>query len=154
MFLFRASKNTALWQRERPRWTSGWAIGGWFIPCANLVIPFLVVRDIWRRTPDSVHGAVGSPGMGLLWGWWITWAIGYLVSAVARQGTEDLDSMIQSDAPRAWASLVLAGSSVFLIFVVRALDQRQGRIDAQRQPDLAYPAPTGPALPDGPSPWT
>ena len=92
--------------------------------------------------------------MGLLWGWWITWAIGYLASTIAWQGSEELDAMIRSDALRVVGALVLAGSSVFLIFVVRALHQRQARIDSQQRPDLAYPAPTGPALPDGPSPWT
>ncbi|MEU8003985.1 DUF4328 domain-containing protein [Catellatospora sp. NPDC049111] len=29
-------------------WAPGWAVGGWFIPVANLFIPYRVVRDVWR----------------------------------------------------------------------------------------------------------
>jgi hypothetical protein len=32
-------------------WRPGWAIGGWFIPIANLVIPLLVVNEIDRAGP-------------------------------------------------------------------------------------------------------
>ncbi|WP_330186402.1 DUF4328 domain-containing protein [Dactylosporangium sp. AC04546] len=34
-------------------WRKGWTIGGWFIPLANLVIPYLVVKEIFARSsPD------------------------------------------------------------------------------------------------------
>jgi hypothetical protein len=29
-------------------WSSGWTVGGWFIPVANLVIPWLVMRETGR----------------------------------------------------------------------------------------------------------
>ncbi|GGM59490.1 hypothetical protein GCM10007977_071330 [Dactylosporangium sucinum] len=45
-------------------WRKGWTIGAWFIPLANLVIPYLVVREIFARsspdrtwTPDRVVSA-------------------------------------------------------------------------------------------------
>src|SRR5262245_416394 len=30
------------------RFRPGWSIGGWFVPLANLVIPVLVMQDLWR----------------------------------------------------------------------------------------------------------
>jgi hypothetical protein len=34
-------------------WTPGWAVGGWFIPVASLVIPYLVVRDVRRASAPA-----------------------------------------------------------------------------------------------------
>ena len=84
VFLFRAAKNTELWDRSKPRWSPGWTIGGWFIPIASLVIPALVVRDVWARTPqrdlDGRERAVAGPIVG--W-WWVTWlAAGILLPRV------------------------------------------------------------------------
>jgi hypothetical protein len=47
--------------------STGLAIGGWFIPVANLVLPFLGLNDAWKRA----HGS-GSPLVLL---WWIAYLI-------------------------------------------------------------------------------
>ncbi len=44
-----------------PRWAPAWAVGGWFVPVANLVIPYLVVRDVWRASDPSDEPAVTVP---------------------------------------------------------------------------------------------
>ncbi len=45
-------------------WAPGWAVGGWFIPVASLVIPYLVVQDVRRASgPTAQLAPVG---------WW--WA--------------------------------------------------------------------------------
>jgi hypothetical protein len=36
------------------RWSSGWAVGAWFIPAANLIIPKLVLNEI-ERVSTYVH---------------------------------------------------------------------------------------------------
>jgi hypothetical protein len=39
-------------------WAPGWAVGGWFIPVANLVIPYRVVRDVRQASgPDPLGQA-------------------------------------------------------------------------------------------------
>lgn len=46
------------------KWAPGWAVGGWFIPVANLMIPYLVLRDVRRASaPASRSAPVG---------WWWT----------------------------------------------------------------------------------
>jgi hypothetical protein len=66
-----------LWARGFPglRTTPGWAVGWWFVPFANLVMPFLAVREVDRRS--STDGTVRTD-RGLV-GWW--WAA-YLLSTV------------------------------------------------------------------------
>ena len=47
-------------------WSPGWAVGGWFVPLANAVIPWLTVRDALR--------SLGQPTV-LAGAWWITWLL-------------------------------------------------------------------------------
>lgn len=46
------------------RWSSGMAVGGWFIPFANLALPYLTVREAW----DRKMGADRSFIVPLWWG--------------------------------------------------------------------------------------
>lgn len=47
-------------------WRPGWAIGGWFIPIANLVIPLLVVNEIDQAGPRR-------PGHWIFVSWATVW---------------------------------------------------------------------------------
>ncbi len=47
-------------------YSPGMAVGGWFIPIANIVLPWLTVRDALR----SVQRATALAGI-----WWIVWLI-------------------------------------------------------------------------------
>ena len=126
VYLYRASKNTELWDTAPRTWTPGWAIGGWFIPIANFVIPALVVSDSWRRTPEPPpnpeYGRHNSTG--IIWLWWVPFVIGYVGSRL------DIDPDTFSAArSQDWinivASIVLAASAVPLIAIVRTLARRQ-----------------------------
>jgi hypothetical protein len=48
IWLFRFSKALDARGASGRTWSSGWTIGGWFIPLANLVIPRLVVGEMER----------------------------------------------------------------------------------------------------------
>ena len=78
----------------------GWAIGGWFIPLANAVLPFLVIRDVIRGTsagagPPAAGGAQpprrARQGVyavaGLWWGLWILGGVGARLVNVPAQAT-------------------------------------------------------------------
>ena len=60
VWFWRARKNLDAFPGARRGMRAGWAIGGWFIPLANLVIPFRVGGEIaraslWRqKTPRGV----------------------------------------------------------------------------------------------------
>jgi len=80
-------------------WAPGWAIGGWFIPVANLVIPKLVVGEIDRMShPDAGLAPIEdrwkeSPSL-MLGHWW--WALTVVSGIVLTFGftvvAEQLDS--------------------------------------------------------------
>jgi hypothetical protein len=42
--------------RGGTRFSTGMAIGGWFIPFANFVLPYMAVRDAWKRGANDENG--------------------------------------------------------------------------------------------------
>ena len=48
IWLYRAKVTTQRFGATRITWSPGWAIGGWFIPFANAVIPKLVLHEVER----------------------------------------------------------------------------------------------------------
>ena len=61
VWMWRSAKNNELLGRIRPRHTSGWSIGGWFIPVGNLWIPVQVMHDLWQGSdPRSATTATGA----------------------------------------------------------------------------------------------
>jgi hypothetical protein len=66
------------------KWSSGWAIGGWFIPFANAVIPKLVINEIDRMSLPDLEEPIGatwrSQGRTGISDWgWAFGVIGYVV---------------------------------------------------------------------------
>lgn len=127
IFLFRAVKNTELWNTAKERWTPGWAIGGWFIPFANLVIPFLVVRETWSRSdPASVNRNDGGSSTTLVLGWWLLFILGYIAIQIdPGDDPPTIDQIRLRDGFGIGGCLLLAGSSVLLILLVRRLAKWQ-----------------------------
>ncbi|MFP4513066.1 MAG: DUF4328 domain-containing protein [Acidimicrobiales bacterium] len=116
-------------------WGPGWAIGGWFIPFASLVIPKLVLNEIervataprsgaqvvaaWRRQSTSALG----------WIWWLTFVAGSVLMA-ASFAFEDPDTLLRSASDiragytlAALATVCFAVSGVLGALFVRKLSQ-------------------------------
>ena len=82
---------------EGRSWSSGWAVGGWFIPLGNLVIPRLVLSEIERIAhPDNGPPPVGDrwrrlPLLGTGVAWWalmlLTGVVGVAGAAVLSAAT-------------------------------------------------------------------
>jgi hypothetical protein len=74
IWLWRARKNLDAFPGAPRGMRAGWAIGGWFIPFANLVIPFRVTATVARA---SLWRSKTPPLVG--W-WWAMWILGSCVS--------------------------------------------------------------------------
>lgn len=135
VWLWRARKNMDALTFPRPTLGAGWAIGGWFIPFANLVIPCRMVYQVASNT-------IGRSWVGLtVAAWW---------------GTALIDNMIgrlNGDAPRspdlgdhvAWFAresafgvastvlLAIAGACLGVIVLTVSRVQEAAIDDAKRQ---------------------
>jgi len=83
-------------QRERPmvlRRGPGWAIGAWFVPFANLVLPAQVMNDLWAAgTPPSERAEQPEHGRLVAWWWGVSLACnaaGYATAVVVSSSSSD-----------------------------------------------------------------
>ena len=99
VWLHRAYSNLSSLKAHNLEFSPGWAVGWWFIPFANIVKPFQIVREVYNESDPEVDPYSGfSPaaaGTPLILGvWWGT----FLLSGVATRisdavyGKEDLPS--------------------------------------------------------------
>jgi Domain of unknown function (DUF4328) len=131
VWCWRAAKNQQALGRAPERLGSGWAVGGWFIPLANFVIPVLVVQDLWRGSDVAI--AAGDPRWRIaerswLVGWW--WGL-FLVplfiglGADAQDSTTELSTLRGQNLLAFVAMLAAFVATVLGVQVVRRLDARQ-----------------------------
>ncbi|SCL19439.1 protein of unknown function [Micromonospora rhizosphaerae] len=67
IWMFRARKNTDAFPGARSQLAAHWAITGWWVPVASLVVPFVVMARIVR---DSL-GRVRLRALVAVW--WLAW---------------------------------------------------------------------------------
>ena len=111
----------------------GWAVGFFFIPFANLVMPYRVVKEIWvksdprvRTQQDYLYAPPVSTALVLAW--WLMW----IASNVLVNGADRLSGGSTDPSTLAWmANLDIVANSarvvaaVLAILVVRGIDRRQ-----------------------------
>lgn len=76
---YRAFNNLSALKARNLQFSPGWAVGWWFIPFANLIKPFQVMRELWNESDpeyDADFGflsvSVGAPTiMGFWWAFWL-----------------------------------------------------------------------------------
>lgn len=108
------------------------ALVWYFIPLANLGMPYVIMRDVWRGSerPRDLQGA-DSPGLVMLW--WACWIIFYLGLSFAGNvvAREDPDLM-----PLVQVALLVA----FAAFVPAAILYAQAVAGIQRLQESNAPA--------------
>lgn len=125
VFLNRAARNTELWSRTPARWATGWTIGGWFIPLANLVIPLFVVRDVWLRTDAAdTGGPLRERGHALLVAWWLLLVTGVGAVVLFPSG-RSVDQFRRHDVALLAGLGAWAIAWILLIVIVRGLARHQ-----------------------------
>lgn len=119
-FLFRAHRSLAALPAPPPRYAAHWTITGFLVPLANLALPFLVVRDLWRSSAADAQGqATAASASPLPRLWWEIWIVGVILGAAS--------GFLLLRDPLAWAGLVIAAyllnalAAVLTILLVRGL---------------------------------
>jgi len=133
IWLNKANKNLTPLGADYLEFSSGWAVGWWFVPFANLVKPFQVVREVWRESdPEIEEGtgflsnvASGAPGYMALW--WGLWIVSNIFNNIAARASEasSTESIQLSGAVFAASGATGVAAAVLAIMVVRDITQRQ-----------------------------
>lgn len=151
MWVHRTHSNLQYLRPSHLEFTSGWAVGWWFIPFANLVKPFQAVREIWWESdPDvpgeasflssSLHSAPTYMGI-----WWGSWILSNVLSNITSNvyDPDRTDNVTLTGALFLITGLVTVIAAAFAIKVVRDTTNRQ----EQRFKVLGTVPETGPPPP-------
>jgi hypothetical protein len=140
IWMFRLSRNHESIGRLGATWSSGWAIAGWFCPPILSVIPWLMLRELWKGSDPTVapfdtnwkQAKVGP----ITTIWWALYALPPIVGVVLtvrkfRFGLTPLDTARLNDVPAAQTLILgvfnLAAAAAFLV-LVRQLTDRHRRL--------------------------
>jgi Domain of unknown function (DUF4328) len=148
MWLYRSYKNLPAFGVTSTSYSPGWAIGSFFVPFANLVIPYRAVKELWQ---NSVAGktfsfASGSPPswFPLWWGFWLASNIASnIYFRLSMSGTASREAIAIVDIASEALSIIAA---LLAIMVIGEIDRRQE--EASRS--LALPQFPSPPMPPPP----
>ncbi|MFH8614221.1 DUF4328 domain-containing protein [Streptomyces sp. NPDC017979] len=128
IWFFKARANADAFAPDIPRMQRGWAIGGWFIPFANLVIPRKVAGDIWaasRRNPYGGHKEQPERLLNFWWGFWVLSLIVARVSVMRYDKAESPEEVGSAAFGLVFSDLADIVAAVLAILVVRAITRMQ-----------------------------
>jgi hypothetical protein len=114
----------------------GWAIGGWFIPLGNYVLPELqLYRAAAASDPDAPPRSGRAPGVVIVW--WVLFAAAGLLAGVGRaihpsdsdvtlrNLTDKADQFATADRVAGIGLLLMIPAAIAAIVMVRQLTARQ-----------------------------
>ncbi|MFJ3235725.1 DUF4328 domain-containing protein [Streptomyces sp. NPDC086787] len=84
LWFYRVRCNADVFVQDVCTRSRGWAIGSWFIPIANLWMPFTIAREIWtasaQTAPDKSWREVSQR---LVKAWWTSWIAAVVMARIS-----------------------------------------------------------------------
>lgn len=128
MWIYQAHTNVRMAGYTWPDTTPGMAVGWFFIPFANLAMPFMAMRDLWHAS----HGAGSSPGTTppLLAAWWGCFLSGGILMTLSNvAASANPDGFSKTALFMLDAGIVLRLASAWCLFdIMRIVTRAQSRL--------------------------
>jgi hypothetical protein len=132
IWIYRVSKNLKPLGSQNQKYSPGWAIGWFFIPFANWVLPFLVTKEIWKASDPKAMDAESwrstsvSPIVPAWWALYVVASIGgYIVVRIALGGGETATDLLNQTWAWVIADVLEIPAAVLAILVVWGITSRQ-----------------------------
>ena len=126
MWIYRANENLRAFG-VASSYSSGWAVGSWFIPFASLVIPYRATKELWNKSvpnAGSMFSDLSPPAFFPIW--WTFWILSNFASnayfrlSFNEQMSPEVDSMLG-----ALTSVLSILAALFAMKVVAEIDKQQ-----------------------------
>ncbi|MFD6887289.1 DUF4328 domain-containing protein [Streptomyces sp. NPDC059957] len=139
MWFHRVRLNGQVFRPDGFSQSAGWAIGGWFVPIANFVLPYRVARETWEASAQNAPDGSFRPNSGaLVTAWWVvfagSWVFRLFVGFRHPAGTDA--ELLDAFALRAISDLAIAAAAVLAIVFVCRLTALQ-KVKAIQGPNAA-----------------
>lgn len=161
LWFSRAYRNTIAMGFAAPRHGTGWAVGSWFVPIANMIVPKRVLDDIWRGSDPAFPRTFGSTkGFSvpvLIHAWWALWllaTVGWrVVDLIWFRATQiwSVGDMKAQALVYVGGDLAALAAGVLGILVVRRVTARQEERRALLAEGLVPPHPLAPPVEPAPA---
>jgi len=134
VWMNKAYKNLKFFGATTLRRGTGWSVGGWFIPFANLVLPFQTMRDIWvgsdpARADYPTEWWKGGPSAAVVGWWWGLWllmgATGQMAWRTAPDDFAPIGEYLANNLVHILANLVIVPAAIVAVRLVTQVTQRQ-----------------------------
>jgi hypothetical protein len=139
MWMYRMAANHRMLHRVG-RWGPGWAIGGWFLPPFLYVIPFLMLRELWKASDPEVP--IGGewrdrPVSLVVTAWFVVYGPVSLVAQLftastafnlSNSETALAEQLVDKQAATAFAAGVGLLAAVLFVMMARRLTDRHRRL--------------------------
>ncbi|MEQ1604014.1 MAG: DUF4328 domain-containing protein [Pyrinomonadaceae bacterium] len=147
-WLHRVYNNLPVIGSRNLEFSPGWAVGWWFIPFANLIQPFKIVKELYIESRNRANEADDDYSAENIWLWWIAFLLGGFVLRIS-------DLMIgsgnQPDSkyfPVAFlvGQIFFIVSASFAIVIIRQVVSWQNSAFARTQSAGSMPPPPPPTF--------
>ncbi|MCM3298206.1 DUF4328 domain-containing protein [Streptomyces pseudogriseolus] len=149
IWFHRVRHNAEVFAPDVQRRTPGWAIGGWFIPFANLWIPRGIAQDVLRAgQPDPWAGELRH--QRLLNSWWGLWIASNIFDRLAARRYDAAEDPQAVHDAAGWlmtgSVLDIVAAVLALLFVRRLTADQNAKAMAGNPfpPEPQYPTAGGP----------
>jgi hypothetical protein len=145
MWLYRAYGNLRFLSPTRAiTYTPTMAVGSFFIPFVNLIIPYRAVRELWQKSGPPDEGLLSEPSAPARFPvWWLFWLLASIGGNIAMRASFDESVPVDNaTAISMVASVLYIAAAGCAYLVVDAIDKRQEETSRMvRLPTLAGPPP-------------
>lgn len=118
---------------------TGWAIGGWFVPIANFMLPYRVALETWEAsTQNAPDGSFRRISAAPVTAWWVLYAFSWVLRFYVKlqNQSETAEEFSEYFALGAAADLTTAAAAVPAVLFVRKLTALQ-QVKAFQGPNAA-----------------
>lgn len=135
MWFHRVRCNAEVFRPDGFSQSAGWAIGGWFVPIANLFFPYRTARETWNAsTQNAPDGSFRSVSGAPVVAWWLACVAAWFLDGLASyEYRKAMDPAAVRDASSLGvvADLVIVVAAVLAVLFVRKLTALQDAKAAQ-----------------------
>lgn len=134
-------------RKNQLQYSSGWAVGSFFIPFASLVIPYRAIKELWRKSVPNTENFFSDPSPPPFFPlWWAVWLISNFANQIYFRVSwrTELAPEVSSLAGLLTAFLDLL-AAILALMVVREIDRQQSA-NEKLMPGLVSPHPPRPPV--------
>lgn len=122
IWIYAAMKNVHVLHQD-VKYTPGWAVGWYFIPLANVIMPYYVMKEMWNKLFSNDENKRSM----LIVVWWASYVTSnFIANRLLFSGSEEIVETFRKDAITiifSEAALIIAG--LCLIKIISSITKKQ-----------------------------